>query len=75
MARVKWLADRETELLPAPYFHVVFTLPRQIGGLALQNAREIYRLPAATGLADHIDVAFVLEHAAEAAANQAVVVN
>src|SRR5271170_1342714 len=25
-----------------PYFHVVFTLPQKIGGLALQNAREIY---------------------------------
>jgi hypothetical protein len=44
MARAKWLAEREAELLPVPYFHVVFTLPRQIGGLALQNAREIYRI-------------------------------
>src|SRR6202162_6335469 len=44
MARAEWLAEREGELLPVPYFHVVFTLPRQIGGLALQNAREIYRI-------------------------------
>jgi hypothetical protein len=44
MARAKWLAKREAELLPVPYFHVVFTLPRQIGGLALQNGREIYRI-------------------------------
>jgi hypothetical protein len=44
MARAKWLAQREDELLPVPYFHVVFTLPRQLGGLALQNAREIYRI-------------------------------
>jgi predicted Zn-ribbon and HTH transcriptional regulator len=44
MARAKWLAERETELLPVPYFHVVFTLPHKIGALALQNAREIYRL-------------------------------
>jgi hypothetical protein len=44
MARAKWLAAREAELLPVPYFHVVFTLPQQIGGLALQNAREIYRI-------------------------------
>ena len=29
MARAKWLAEREAELLPVPYFHVVFTLPRQ----------------------------------------------
>jgi hypothetical protein len=42
MARAKWLADRQTELLPVPYFHVVFTLPEEIGRLALQNAREIY---------------------------------
>jgi hypothetical protein len=43
-SRARWLADRQTELLPVPYFHVVFTLPRQIGGLALQNAREIYNI-------------------------------
>lgn len=43
-ARAKWLAEREAELLPVPYFHVVFTLPQRIGALALQNPREIYRL-------------------------------
>lgn len=43
-ARAQWLAARETELLPVPYFHVVFTLPQQIGRLALQNAREIYNI-------------------------------
>jgi hypothetical protein len=42
--RAKWLAARQAELLPVPYFHVVFTLPQQIGGLALQNAREIYNI-------------------------------
>jgi hypothetical protein len=41
-ARAKWLAEREAELLPVPYFHVVFTLPETIGELARQNAREIY---------------------------------
>jgi len=44
MARAKWMAAREAELLPVPYFHVVFTLPQQIGALALQNAREIYTI-------------------------------
>jgi hypothetical protein len=44
MARAKWLAEREAELLPVPYFHVVFTLPEKIGRLALQNAEEIYRI-------------------------------
>jgi hypothetical protein len=44
MARAEWLNEREGELLPVPYFHVVFTLPQKIGALALQNAREIYRI-------------------------------
>jgi hypothetical protein len=43
-ARAKWLAQREAELLPVPYFHVVFTLPQQIGRLALQNPRQIYTI-------------------------------
>jgi hypothetical protein len=43
-ARATWLAQRETELLPVPYFHVVFTLPQQIGRLALQNPRQIYNI-------------------------------
>jgi hypothetical protein len=43
-SRAKWLAEREAELLPTAYFHVVFTLPQKIGGLAFQNAREIYRI-------------------------------
>jgi hypothetical protein len=44
MARARWLAQRETELLPVPYFHVIFTLPQQIGRLALQNAKLIYTI-------------------------------
>jgi len=43
-AAKEWLAAREADLLPVGYFHVVFTLPRQIGVLALQNAREIYSI-------------------------------
>jgi hypothetical protein len=43
-ARAKWLAQRQAELLPTPYFHVVFTLPPQIGRLALQNAKLIYAI-------------------------------
>ena len=42
-ARALWLAEREAELLPAEYFHVVFTLPQQIARLALQNTRRIYK--------------------------------
>jgi hypothetical protein len=44
MARAKWLSERQAELLPVPYFHVVFTLPQQIGRLAIQNPRQIYTI-------------------------------
>jgi len=43
-ARARWLEQREAELLPVPYFHVVFTLPASIGRLALQNPRQIYAI-------------------------------
>ena len=39
-----WLADREAELLPVPYFHVVFTLPAAIGDLAWSNKAVVYDL-------------------------------
>ena len=43
-ARDRWLEARSKELLPTPYVHVVFTRPRQLSPLALQNKREIYDL-------------------------------
>jgi hypothetical protein len=39
-----WLAAREAELLPVPYYHVVFTLPAAIGAIAYQNKAKIYGL-------------------------------
>ena len=39
-----WLAEREAELLPVPYFHVVFTLPASIARIAYQNKAVIYDL-------------------------------
>ena len=39
-----WLAAREAELLPVPYFHVVFTLPAKIGAIAYQNKAKVYGL-------------------------------
>ena len=39
-----WLADREAELLPVPYFHLVFTLPAPIADIAYQNKAAIYHL-------------------------------
>ena len=43
-ARLHWLQVRERELLPTSYVHVVFTLPRELAPLALQNKRLIYNL-------------------------------
>jgi hypothetical protein len=40
----EWLAEREAELLPVPYYHVVFTLPAAIADIAYQNKRVIYGL-------------------------------
>ena len=43
-ARVRWLQARERELLPTRYVHAVFTLPRELAPIALQNKRLIYNL-------------------------------
>ena len=40
----EWLEEREAELLPVPYFHVVFTLPAPIANIAYQNKAVIYEL-------------------------------
>jgi hypothetical protein len=37
-----WLAEREADLLPVPYFHLVFTLPAAIADIAYQNKAGIY---------------------------------
>ena len=42
IAAKQWLADREAELLPVPYYHVVFTLPAAIGDIAYQNKAVVY---------------------------------
>jgi len=43
-AAKEWLAEREAELLPVPYYHVVFTLPAAIADIAYQNKAAIYDL-------------------------------
>ena len=40
----RWLEARGEELLPIPYFHVVFTLPQELGPLALRNQQVLYSL-------------------------------
>jgi hypothetical protein len=44
LAKERWLAARRAELLPVPYFHVVFTLPHELNALAQGNPRAIYGL-------------------------------
>jgi hypothetical protein len=39
-----WLAEREADLLPVGYFHVVFTLPAEVGEIAWQNKAVVYDL-------------------------------
>ena len=43
-AAKEWLAAREADLLPVPYYHVVFTLPAAIADIAYQNKAVIYDL-------------------------------
>ena len=40
----QWLADRQAELLPVGYFHLVFTLPAAIADIAYQNKAVLYDL-------------------------------
>src|SRR6476469_8239280 len=44
LARAEWLAQRQAELLPVPYFHVVFTLPTLAGEIAFQNKATVYAI-------------------------------
>ena len=44
-AREAWVAARRAELLPGPYFHVVFTLPAPVGAIAFQNKGDGLRHP------------------------------
>jgi hypothetical protein len=42
LTRAQWLADRQADLLPVPYFHVVFTVPAPVAAIALQNKAVVY---------------------------------
>jgi hypothetical protein len=44
MARAEWLEARQAELLPVPYFHVVFTVPSAAAEIAFQNKRVVYAI-------------------------------
>jgi hypothetical protein len=42
LVRAQWLEDRQAELLPVEYFHVVFTVPQEIAAIAFQNKAVVY---------------------------------
>ena len=42
LARAEWLEARQAELLPVPYFHVVFTVPAPLADIAFHNKPEVY---------------------------------
>src|SRR6266576_7271818 len=56
-ARLRWLQAREQELLPTRYVHLVFTLPRELAPLALQNKRVIYNLLFQASAATLLEIA------------------
>jgi hypothetical protein len=44
LKKEKWLEERKKDLLPVPYFHVVFTIPAELNPLALRNKRVLYNI-------------------------------
>jgi ribosomal protein L32 len=42
LVRAQWLEDRQADLIPVDYFHVVFTLPEEIAAIAYQNKAVVY---------------------------------
>ena len=44
LVKARWLEVRMTELLPTPYYHVVFTVPEEVASVAFQNKRILYTI-------------------------------
>jgi hypothetical protein len=61
-AAKEWLTDRRAELLPVPYFHVVFTLPGPIADIAYQNKAVVYDLLLKTAAETLITIAADPKH-------------
>ena len=61
-AAKRWLAEREAELLPVPYFHVVFTLPAPVADIAYQNKAVIYDLLFKAAAETTLTIAADLKH-------------
>jgi hypothetical protein len=61
-ARAAWLARAADDLLPVEYYHVVFTLPHELGPLALQNPAVVYNLLLRSAAATLLAVAADPKH-------------
>jgi hypothetical protein len=44
LSRAQWLSERQAELLPLEYFHVVFTVPQEVAAIAYQNKAVVYNI-------------------------------
>lgn len=61
-ARNRWLAERDKELLPVKYVHVVFTIPHELSWLALQNKKVVYDLLFRASAATLLEIAADPKH-------------
>jgi Putative transposase/Transposase zinc-binding domain len=61
-AAKEWLADRQADLLPVPYFHVVFSLPRPIADIGYHNQAVVYDLLLKTAAETLITIAADPKH-------------
>jgi hypothetical protein len=61
-AAKQWLAERAAELLPVPYYHVVFTVPAAVADIAYQNKAVIYDLLFRTGAETMLTIAADPKH-------------
>ena len=44
LTKEQWVMERESDLLPVPYFHVVFTLPQELNPFVIQNREQLFNL-------------------------------
>jgi hypothetical protein len=61
-AAKQWLAERQADLLDAPYYHVVFTLPAAIADIAYQNKAVVYGILFKAGAETLITIAADPKH-------------
>ena len=57
LERAEWADRRRAELLPIPYYHVVFTLPQELAAIALQNQKQLYDILFCTSAQALLEVA------------------